>query len=57
MKRLFVIGECSKEAPSWMKETPQIGSKIIYNHQLYRVDDIVFYMAESEIHIYMEIIK
>ena len=54
MKRKFVINGISKEAPEYLKETPQINSKVSYCYRLYLVSDIVYYMAEKEVYIYLE---
>ncbi len=54
MKRLFVIGDFTKEAPMKLKETPEIGSKIGYNQELYEVIEVIHYLDEHSIYIYLE---
>jgi hypothetical protein len=51
MKRIFVIDGFHKEAPVHLTETPPTGSKVAYNHALYRVTDVVYYFEQNSVHI------
>jgi hypothetical protein len=51
MKRIFVIEGFHKAAPALLTETPPTGSKVTYNHTLYRVADVVYYFEQNSVHI------
>jgi hypothetical protein len=51
MKRIFIINGISKEVPEKLKETPAIGSLIVYSHKLYKVANVAYCFDESTIHI------
>jgi hypothetical protein len=51
MKRIFITNGLHKEAPVFLKETPQIGSLVAYGHRLYKVADVVYYFELGEVHV------
>jgi hypothetical protein len=54
MKRVFIIDGFSKEAPGWLKETPGIHSKIVYNDDVYVVASIYYHMELEAVSIFIE---
>ena len=51
MKRYFFIDKDTKEAPSCLKETPQVGSFIYYNEGFYKVIKVVYDLECKSIYI------
>jgi hypothetical protein len=51
MKRIFIIDGRHKEAPAFLKETPQIGSFVAYSSRMYKVTDVTYYFGGGEVHI------
>jgi hypothetical protein len=55
MTRTFSIGGHPKEAPAWLKEIPQTGTKIFFNGETYVVVDVIRYMETGEVRIILGI--
>jgi hypothetical protein len=54
IKRIFIIDGVRKEAPAFLKETPQIGSQVEYNCISYRVTDVMYNFESGEVYIPIE---
>ena len=55
MKRAFFIDGKLKEAPAYLKETPQVGSFINYNETLYKVIKVAYNLECRGIYIYITV--